>query len=163
MKKYLLPAILAGVSLASVSAQAATATGSFGVSMTITANCRVVSANNVSFGSSGIWTAAVDASATFDVQCTNSTPYNVGLDLGANETGTTRRMVHGTDAAQWVNYELYSNAGRTVVWGDTVSTDTVAGTGNGTSQTLTVYGRVPVQTVSKPGAYSDTITITITY
>jgi spore coat protein U-like protein len=163
MKRILIPAVLAGLSFGAVEARAATATGNFGVQMTITANCRVVSTNTLNFGSTGIWTSAVDASATFDVQCTNSTPYDVGLDLGANETGTTRRMVHGSDATQFVNYELYSNAGRTTVWGDTVDTDTVDGTGNGTNQTMTVYGRVPVQTVSKPGAYSDTITVTITY
>ena len=98
MKKYLLPAILAGVSLAGASAHAATATGSFGVSMTITAECRVASANNLDFGTRGILTAAVDATATFDVQCTNSTPYQVGLNTGANASGSTRRMKHSVDA-----------------------------------------------------------------
>jgi spore coat protein U-like protein len=62
-----------------------------------------------------------------------------------------------------VGYALYSNAGRTTNWGNTVGTDTVSGTGNGTGQALTVYGRVPPQSTPAPGAYSDTITVTVTY
>ena len=57
----------------------------------------------------------------------------------------------------------YSNAGRTIVWGKTITTDTVNATGNGAAQSYTVYGRIPVQTTPAPAAYSDTITITVTY
>jgi outer membrane usher protein len=39
----------------------------------------------------------------------------------------------------------------------------VASTGNGASQPFTVYGRVPPQTTPTPGAYSDTVTVTVTY
>ena len=51
----------------------------------------------------------------------------------------------------------------TVVWGNTVGTDTVAGTGNGASQAYTIRGRVPIQTTPAPGAYADTVTVTVTY
>jgi len=47
--------------------------------------------------------------------------------------------------------------------GNTVSTDTVAATGNGASQSYTVYGRVPAQTTPAPGTYTDTVTVTVTY
>ena len=49
------------------------------------------------------------------------------------------------------------------MWGNTVSTDTVAGTGNGSGQSYTVYGRIPAQTTPAPGNYADTITVTVTY
>jgi spore coat protein U-like protein len=58
---------------------------------------------------------------------------------------------------------LYSNAGRTTVWGNTVGTDTVAGTGTGATQSLTVYGRVPVQSTPGAGTYTDTVITTVTY
>jgi spore coat protein U-like protein len=48
-------------------------------------------------------------------------------------------------------------------WGQTVGTDTVSSTGTGAVQSFTVYGQVPAQSTPAPGAYSDTITVTVTY
>lgn len=56
-------------------------------------------------------------------------------------------------------YALYQDSAHTINWGNTVST----GTGNGSAQTLTVYGEVPAGQSVTPGAYTDTITATITY
>jgi spore coat protein U-like protein len=39
----------------------------------------------------------------------------------------------------------------------------VSGTGIGSSQNYTVYGRVQAQTTPAPGTYTDTITVTVTY
>jgi spore coat protein U-like protein len=141
---------------------AATATSTFTVQVTIVANCTVNSASTMNFGSNGVLTANVDQTSTVAVQCTDTTPYNIGLDAG---TGTgasvaTRKMTSG---GATVNYTLYSDSGHTTVWGNTVSTDTVSATGNGASQSYTVYGRVPTQTTPAPGTYSDTITVTVTY
>ena len=160
--KLLAVALAGGVVALAGAASAATATGSFSVTMTITAECKVQSTNTLAFGSDGVLDANVDATATMGVQCTNTTPYNVGLNAGtaSGATVTTRQMTNGAAA---VNYALYSDSGRTTNWGNTVSTDTVAGTGNGAVQTLTVYGRVPAQTTPAPQAYSDTITVTVTY
>jgi spore coat protein U-like protein len=44
-----------------------------------------------------------------------------------------------------------------------VSTDTVAGTGNGAAQAITVYGQAAAGQYVAPGSYADTITATITY
>jgi spore coat protein U-like protein len=49
------------------------------------------------------------------------------------------------------------------VWGTTINTDAVHAIGNGASQSYTVYGRVPAQTTPAPAAYTDTITVTVTY
>ena len=140
---------------------AATATTTFNVSLTITSSC-TVSATAMAFGSSGVIVANIDNTSTITVTCTNTTPYNVGLDAGTatGATVTTRKMTAG---GATVNYALYQNAGRTTNWGNTVGTDTEAGTGNGSGQALTVYGRVPSQSTPAPGAYSDTITVTVTY
>jgi spore coat protein U-like protein len=48
-------------------------------------------------------------------------------------------------------------------WGNTVGTDTVAGTGNGAAQALTVYGQIAAGLYVTPGSYTDTITATVTY
>lgn len=41
--------------------------------------------------------------------------------------------------------------------------DTLSGTGNGTTQTVTVYGRAPAPQLPIAGAYTDTVTVSITY
>lgn len=144
---------------------AATTTTTFGVSATVVDSCSV-SATALGFGNVdpvSLASTAVDATTTVDVTCANGTTYDVGLDAGtaSGATVTTRQMTSG---ANTMNYALYSDSGRTTNWGNTVGTDTVAGTGDGTAQSLTVYGRIPSGQGTVPtGAYSDTITVTVTY
>jgi spore coat protein U-like protein len=66
-------------------------------------------------------------------------------------------------AGATINYSLYTDNGRTTVWGNTVGTDTVSATGSGASQSYTVFGRVPAQTTPAPATYTHTITVTVTY
>jgi spore coat protein U-like protein len=141
---------------------AATATSTMTVQMTITATCLVNSASALNFGTQGVLSTNVDQTSTIQVTCTNTTPYNIGLDAGTGTGATvaTRKMTSG---ANTVNYTLYSNSTRTTVWGNTVGTDTVAATANGAAQSYTVYGRVPPQAAPAPGTYTDTITVTVTY
>jgi spore coat protein U-like protein len=142
--------------------EAATATTTFTVQITILANCAIDSASTLNFGSQGILSANVDQTSTIQVTCTNTTPYTIGLSAGtgAGATVATRKMTGGGNT---IDYSLYRDVGRTQVWGTTVGTDTVAATGNGTGQTHTVYGRVPPQTTPAPATYTDTITVTVTY
>lgn len=157
-----LGALVTALSLVGPSANASTSTGTFTATITVQANCQVISTNTLNFGTQNILTANTDASATFAVQCTNTTPYNIGLDAGTTSGGTvtTRLMTNGSAT---VSYKMYSDASHSTNWGNTVGTDTVAGTGNGSSQTLTIYGRVPVQATPVPATYNDTVTVTVTY
>jgi len=141
---------------------AATATTSFQVSVTLSATCTINSASALNFGNQGILSTNVDQTSTIQVTCTNTTPYNIGLDAGTGTgaTVTTRKLTSG---GATVNYTLYSDSGRTTIWGTTIGTNTVTGTGNGTGQNYTVYGRIPTQATPAPGTYTDTITVTVTY
>jgi len=155
-------AVLTAMFLLTSNAQATTTTSTFAVQLTITSSCVINSASTLNFGSQGVLTANVDQTSTILVQCTNTTTYNIGLNAGTatGATVTTRKMTNG---AATVSYSLYSDSGRTTNWGNTVGTDTVSATGNGASQTYTVYGRVPSQTTPAANSYSDTITVTVTY
>jgi spore coat protein U-like protein len=144
------------------SANAATVTSTFTVQMTVTSSCVINSASTLNFGSQGVLTANVDNTSTLQVQCTNTTPYNIGLDAGTG-TGATIAARKMTSGGATVTYSLYSDSGHATVWGNTVGTNTVAGTGNGASQSYTVYGRVPAQTTPAAGTYTDTVTVTVTY
>jgi spore coat protein U-like protein len=145
------------------SASLAATTGStFNTQITIASSCTVNSASSLNFGNAGVLTANVDQQSTVAVQCTSGTPYSIGFDAGQGTGATvgTRKMTSGGST---VNYSLYTDPARTVVWGNTVNTDTVAATGNGASQSYPVYGRVPPQTTPAPGTYTDTINVTVTY
>jgi spore coat protein U-like protein len=140
-------------------AVAATATATMTVSATVDATC-LITATPLAFGAyAGTQT---DATSTLSVTCSNTTPYNVGLDAGlATGATVTSRAMTITGAS--LLYSLFQDAGRTTNWGNTVGTDTVAGTGTGSAQTLTVYGRIEAGQFVTPGAYTDTITATVTY
>jgi spore coat protein U-like protein len=147
----------------SAPAAAAVANGNLGVQIQITAECRVVSASTLDFGSHGLLVANVDSSSVLTVQCTNGTPYTVGLGLGAGSGATlASRKMTGPGGAT-VNYTLYKDAAYTTLWGNAVPADLVSGTGNGASQAITVYGRVTAQTTPAIGTYTDTVAIEVTY
>ncbi len=156
----------AALALTAGSAMAATSTSTFGVSATVENSCSV-SAIALGFGSiDPIANVNTDGTTTVDVTCSNTTAYDVGLDAGTTTgaTVTARQMSDGSATPNLLDYSLYSESGRTSNWGDTVGTDTVSGTGNGTAQTLTVYGRVPSgQQTATVGSYTDNITVTVTY
>ena len=128
---------------------------------TVLANC-AVSATGVNFGSSGPITSNVDASGTVSVQCTNSTAYSVALSGGkSGATDPTQRKM--SKASETITYGLYQNSARTQPWGSTSGVNTIGGTGSGSNQALTVYGRVTAQTTPSPGAYTDSVVVTVTY
>ena len=138
-----------------------TTTSSFTVQVQINATCVINSAQTLDFGTQTFLTANVDQQSKIQVQCTSTTPYNIGLNAGtaSGATVTTRKMTSG---ANTVSYSLYSDSGRTTNWGNTVNTDTVSGTGTGSTIDHFVYGRIPPQAAA-PGGYSDTIQVTVTY
>lgn len=138
-------------------------TSQFTVQITITASCHISSATNLDFGSNGVIITNIDASSALTVQCTNSTPYNIGLNSGKGTGATvTNRLMTGP-ASSTIRYTLYTTSSRTLVWGNTVGTDTVTGKGNGAQQVYTIYGRVAQQATPAPGVYTDTVTATINY
>ena len=157
---FIAASVIAVVSATSV--DAATTTNSFTAQIVITEDCDIVSAGDLDFGSAGVLASNVDVTSTLSVQCTNSTTYDIGLDagIGSGADTTTRKMM---DGAEFVNYQMFSDSGRSSNWGDVVGTDTVASTGNGAAQIHTIYGRVPVQSTPSAGTYLDTVTVTVTF
>lgn len=158
---------VATIVLASMtSVQAGSSSGSLQVTATVLSAC-VVTGGTLPFGSLDPVTTsgAVNASTTLSVQCSNSTAYTVALDAGLNAGGTanfsSRRLSNGSGT---IDYQLYRDSARSIVWGDgTASSSTVTGTGNGSAQSLTVYGRIPALGTAAPGAYTDTVTILVTF
>lgn len=142
-----------------------TAQTSFLVTLLLQANC-TISATALDFGTQGVLAAAVQGQSTVNVTCTNTTPFNIGLD-GGNVAGSTvaARLLGGAGAGNagvTIPFQLYSNSGRTTVWGNTQATNTVGGVGTGAAVPFPVYGQIPAQaTTPAPGNYQASITATV--
>ena len=136
------------------------ATTSFAITAVVQAEC-TTSATALAFGTySGV---LINSTSAISVTCTKTTAYNVGLNAGTASGATvTNRSMTGPGGAL-LGYKLFRDSNRTLNWGNSAGTDTAAGTGSGTVQSLTVYGQMPAGHYSMPGSYADTITATITY
>jgi spore coat protein U-like protein len=141
--------------------EAGSANSNFTVSASVSANC-TISAGALAFGAYDpvVTNAAadLDQTSTITVACTKGSTGTVSLNNGSNASGSTRRMKSGTD---FLNYEMYSDSGRTTVWN---ATNTVSYTAASKATTgLTLYGRVPQGQDVPVGSYSDTVQATITF
>nr|WP_298249645.1 spore coat U domain-containing protein [uncultured Halomonas sp.] len=147
----------------STPALAATDTTSFQVTATVNDSCRVT-AEDLAFGIYDPNTANDrDAESTITATCTEGTNYDIELNAGGNATdasSTSRAMVGGTSGA-YLDYELYSDAGRSTVWNDTNMVNNSSATGGDNPHT--VYGQIPGGQFVPAESYSDTINVTITY
>lgn len=150
---------------------AATAQSTLTVQVTITASC-TIGAATLNFGGAiaggSLLSAAVTASTTVSATCTTGTPYSIGMNNGVNASGAQRRMLSGSD---YLNYDLFTDAAMNNPWTTAASAaactsanSCALGTGNGTAQSISIYGRIPQQAAARaPGSYADTVTMTITY
>jgi spore coat protein U-like protein len=148
--------------LMNVEVSSALPSARFQVSATAVDSC-VVATGDHAFGNYDPLAAApTDAMSTVTVTCTPDVLYNIGLDSGTGfgATTTNRKMTKGAES---LNYSLYRDAARLLVWGNTVGSDTIAGFGTGIAVAHPVYSRIPAKQAVRRGAYVDTITVTLTY
>ncbi|MEG8047314.1 spore coat U domain-containing protein [Sphingomonas aerolata] len=146
--------------VANGSASASTANTTFNVTANVVSSCQI-SATALTFGT---YTGAqTDATSTITATCTDTTAYTIGVSAGlATGATVTNRYMNGP-SVDVLAYAVYRDSARTNSWGTTIGTDTVSGTGNGGAQAITVYGRLAAGQLPVPGAYSDTLTATMTY
>lgn len=136
-----------------------TGTFPFTASASVLPSC-TVSASDHDFGNvGGFLDANHDGSSAISLQCTNGAAWKVGLDNGQHASGSTRRMA---GPGGFVTYELYRDSARTQRWGN-AAPEWLTGTGTGTTQNLTVHGRVPAQAARAAGTYSDIVTVNVVY
>lgn len=159
MRNLFKTALAVAAIFGAIGAHAYTDTANLGVSLTITPACDVTTTapGAVAFSSHAqTATGPFDAAGSVTVTCFSSTTaYNVQLGNGGNYS-SGRRMVSGSNL---VPYELYRDALRTQLWGDTIGTNTQTGAG---TQTFQVYGRVPSVNFAS-GNYTDTVQVTVDY
>ncbi|MFD0739592.1 spore coat protein U domain-containing protein [Lysobacter koreensis] len=136
-------------------------------SATLQGSC-TIAAQTLNFGTHNILNVVRDAQANLTVTCTNGTPYTVKLDGGRAADVNARRMYLNGVGPQTIAYNLYTDSGRATIWGTGGGSGSTVlgngtGSGQGSPQTLVVYGRVPVTPAFTAGAYSDVVTATVEF
>ena len=110
------------------------------------------------------------AQGAVNTTCNFGTPYSIYLGDGNNRiAGGFRRMTNSNN--EFIPYQLYKDSNYSTVWDATGGVTNVGGTGGvsktgtGSAQTTTVYGKIPQGTAiaSRPGVYSDSVVVTVTY
>lgn len=139
---------------------------------TLTCSCSV-STTPVAFGGyDPLSGSPQDATGNVRVTCGGVlgllVPFDIALDAGSFGAGLSPRQM--ASGANRLNYDLYTAAAHTVVWGDgSGASQMVAGSVTiillgGTSVDHPIYGRIPGgQSSVPPGSYGDTVTVTVTY
>lgn len=90
--------------------------------------------------------------------------YTISLGVGTYGNYTARKMAFLTNR---LNYNLYTSSAYTTVWGNgTGGTGTKSGAyllSLGIADRYTVYGRIAAQQNVLPGAYTDSVLVTVNY
>jgi len=144
----------------SCSTVASSGTFGFTVSAPVVNNCTIAT-TNVAFAAATGLTTPLTTTGSLSVTCTNNDAYRISLNAGTS--GNIGARVMQSTAGNRINYQLYSDAARTVIWGDGTTGSAYTAVGTGLAQTVPVYGLVPAQTAPPPGSYTDTITATIVF
>ncbi len=135
-------------------------------------NCTCsIAANPFSFGNYSPFNAtATTATGTVSVTCSAllvglNVSYVISLNMGSSGTFANRTMKLSSTN---LNYNIYTTAADTTVWGDgTSGTGTISDAYilNVLSMTrnYTLFGAIPALQNVGPGTYTDTLTATVTY
>lgn len=108
-----------------------------------------------------------DVTGSLNVRCM-AQPGSFTVQIGPGTSGNqlARTLVSG--GTNTLNYNLFQNAARTLIWGDsTPPTVTVSGVRSGKGRpsnfSYPVYGRIFANQAPSPGIYNDNILVTILF
>ncbi len=112
--------------------------------------------------------APININSQLSIQCNALSPivnYSIALSTGLGGGFNPRQMLSGLNT---LNYNLYTAANLVTIWGDGTGGTGVISANLATCLLApclyTVYGQLPApQPTAHVGAYSDTITATVTY
>jgi spore coat protein U domain-containing protein, fimbrial subunit CupE1/2/3/6 len=147
--------------------------GTFGfvVTAAVPKQCTVIAGPTLNLGAtSGVDSTVtnITGSNTLNVTCTSGTVYNIGLLPQSTGNTTGAGLMTGTGSnTDKVPYQLRSTTGLSgTIWGNTATPTSVGngvtGSGNGNSQSLTVYATAPSANYS-PDTYADTVIVYVYY
>ena len=144
-----------------------TSTATITVSASIAASCTITTAP-LAFGTYNPGGADTTGTATITATCTNGTAYTINFNDTPDgvTSGTYKLYSAGTSAAAtslWLEASFGATSGFTnsITNGNTY---TISGTGNGSAQSKTLYGKIASgQTGRVATAFSQTLTLNLVY
>lgn len=163
MRKKFCIAGAIGLACYGQAANAGTSDGTMLVGATILEACTIV-AGPMAFGDVSLSGSDVDSTATLTLACTPNADFDILMNDGAHADSGQRRMT-SVLTGEFVPYDIYLDSGRSERWGNTVGTDTLAGSANllGVA-TYTAYGRIASDADSvEAGVYSDSVIVTVSF
>lgn len=135
--------------------------------------CRFSSLSGVAFGSYDDGSSVPrDTTSDVTIDCArNGGPQNLNITLSLGPSSTSgsignRSMRLGSGAA--INYNLYRDSSRALVWGQTPGVDTVSRSlsipnKSSASTTFTIFGRISALQSASVGTYADSVVATVSY
>jgi spore coat protein U-like protein len=134
----------------------------FRVSARVKGLC-AMDANDVSFGTHSARSGSqVQGAPLLQATCTPEASYYVTISEGRSPGASVERRRMQSDASQHaVDYQLYSDASRSTVWG--AGTNAVTGVGTGAPLDHAVFGVMAPAELVPAETYSDTVSVRIFY
>lgn len=164
-----------GFAAVSANASGTTEPSNFDVTMTVESVCTVdATGADIAFGSQDAGTTEAivgvkTSASTINVTCSQNAPYIVNL-TPQNVSSTTGVGTMRGPGSDTITYQLYSDSEATKPWGNTGTLSAVgngvSGTGAGLSVAATthpIYAKLTSTTDIQLGAYTDTVSATVTY
>jgi spore coat protein U-like protein len=129
-----------------------------------TPQCNILVASTLAFGRyDPISPAPLDSSAQLQYRCPPGQPVRISIDAGQSGTFAARELRNG---AEVLRYNLFLDAARTRVWGDGSGGSSigplVVSMAAGVN-TAWVFGRIAAGQDVSPGAYADTLSVTLNF
>jgi spore coat protein U-like protein len=156
VKKFVLAVMVLALLTVTGTAFAATASTSLSVTANVQDACRISSnPGTVDFGTYDPTDTSpnIAGQTSFGYKCSKGTNYKVYITR-------TKQMLMGTDS---LSYDLYSDAGRTVVFPAVAADATQQTSANNGEVTVNIYGKIPAGQDVSAGVHTETDTITIDY
>ncbi|HEY3217090.1 MAG TPA: spore coat U domain-containing protein [Candidatus Eisenbacteria bacterium] len=136
------------------------ATDTFAVDAFVVASVQLAVVS-IDFGSFAK-TNQVDGQGAIQITATNGLPYNIQMGPGsAFVAADGNRRMGGDGGNEFLNYNLFIDAERTLVWGDGSFGYTTGAAGNGNLQEFPVYGRVFAGQQVVADHYDDLLQVTV--
>ncbi|HLF86690.1 MAG TPA: spore coat U domain-containing protein [Nitrospiria bacterium] len=127
-----------------------------------------VATTGVNFGNYDVFVLTpLNSTGSITVTCDVNPPTDVTISIGPSQNSGVMnpRQMKRTTGPDLLNYNFFTDAGRTSVWGDGSGGTTTVFLKNvprNRPRSATVYGSIPPNQNVFAGSYSDLLTVTIT-
>jgi spore coat protein U-like protein len=134
-----------------------------GLPLSARAACQFTSVSDVNFGSYNVFARSHnnDGVGSLRIKCQGGgKAATVMLSAGQSHNFSPRTLRSG---AHLLNYNLYTSAARTIVWGDGSAGTSTMTAGKNANSELDVFGSIPEGQDPAVGNYTDNIVVTVNF